>query len=330
MAADPADNCALYLTAHHRIEPQAKMKPALNAKIVFEDHIRCLATRQSIQKHKEQLRHDKMACIAKLLNVNIAQFINQLSVSASPSSPLLEVSATDSLQQVATGSSASSPRLIHSIANQTLVEVSKTTGERRASEVYEMDVLDEPKQSLSAVSGKTLTSSRSSDSVRYSPVLQQINIPSSGDWKVTVSPDPSKQAPAPVEESSISDGDVISVQPLGEEKRTSSPSPKEEAVHHSAPTVVATSSIIFPTLTFDMSSEHIITPTKTGISLASGSSSSNGSSSANSGSMGMSLGGIGILPREPSLEERTPSPRQSTRREGNLISLDPETPQLFS
>ena len=328
MAADPADNCALYITAHHRIEPQAKMKPALNAKIVFEDHIRCLATKQSIQKHKEQLRHDKMACIAKLLSVNIAQFFNQLSVSASPSSPHVEVSATDSLQQVATGSSTSSPRLIHSIANQTLVEVSDTTGERRASEVYEMDILDEPKQSLSVVNGKTLTSSRSSDSVRYSPVLQQISIPSSGDWKVTVSPDSSKQAPAPVVESSISDGDVISVQPLGDEKRSSSPLPNEEAVHHSAPTIMATSSISFPPLTFDMSSEHIITPTKTGISLTSGSS--NGSSNANSGSMGMSLGGIGILPREPSLEERTPSPRQSTRREGNLISLDPETPQLFS
>ena len=326
VAADPADNSALYITAHHRIEPQAKMKPALNAKIVFEDHIRCLATKQSIQKHKEQLRHDKMACIAALLNVNISQLFNQLSISAHPPSPLLGTDATDSVQ-VVSSSRGTSPKLIHSIANKTLSEENQTAGttdEKRPSEIYEMDVLDESNQSLAVVNEKTLTSSKSSDSVRYSPVSQQISITSTTDWKAATSTDTSKQPQEPADESLFSDHAIVSVEPLGEEKRSSSPLPKEEVVYHSASSVMATSNSIFPTLTFDMSSEHIIAPTKTGISLASSSS----STGTNSGNMGMSFGGIGILAREPGHEERTPSPRQPARKEGNLIILDPESPQL--
>ena len=67
IATDPADNCALYIIAHHRTKSQVRRRPALSARFLFIDHIRCLATKQNLIRHKESLRHTKMALIANML-----------------------------------------------------------------------------------------------------------------------------------------------------------------------------------------------------------------------------------------------------------------------
>ena len=69
IATDPADNCALYIIAHHRTKSQVRRRPALSARFLFIDHIRCLATKQNLIRHKESLRHTKMALIANMLGL---------------------------------------------------------------------------------------------------------------------------------------------------------------------------------------------------------------------------------------------------------------------
>lgn len=303
-----------------------KRKPALNAKIVFEDHIRCLATKQSLQKHKEQLRQDKMACIAKLLGASISLLFSQGPIPVRPPSPILGVDVTDSLQTLSS-SHGTNPDLTHSVANQILTEENQSAGiasERRASEIYEMDVLNESKQVSLTGDRKVLSPNASNDSVRYSPTSQQVSI---SHW-IAIPADPSNQDQSSADESSLSEDPIISAELLesvavGE--RSPSLPPKHEITLHPASTnnAMAASNSITPTLSFNMSSEHIITPTKTENSVVGGSS--------GTGCTGMSFGGIGILAGEPSHEEgmHSPSPRQPAHREGNLIILDPESPQLF-
>ena len=69
ISSDPADNCALFIVAHHRSKSQVKRRPALSAKFVFADHIRCLATKQSLLRRKDSLRHHKMNHIATILGI---------------------------------------------------------------------------------------------------------------------------------------------------------------------------------------------------------------------------------------------------------------------
>ena len=48
-------------------------RPALSAKFQFEDHIRCVAARQCLQRNKEHLRMAKMTRIAKLLHLPLPE-----------------------------------------------------------------------------------------------------------------------------------------------------------------------------------------------------------------------------------------------------------------
>ncbi len=71
ISLDPADNSAIYVTVH---SPSAAQKrPVLSAKIQFEDHIRCVAARQCLQRSREHLRLAKMARIAKLLHLPVPE-----------------------------------------------------------------------------------------------------------------------------------------------------------------------------------------------------------------------------------------------------------------
>lgn len=69
ISSDPADNLALFIVAHHRSKSQVKRRPALSAKFVFADHIRCLATKQSLLRRQDCLRHHKMNRIATILGL---------------------------------------------------------------------------------------------------------------------------------------------------------------------------------------------------------------------------------------------------------------------
>ena len=67
VTADPADSCALFITVHSHSATQKR--PALSARFQFEDHIRCVAARQCLQRNRDSLRWAKMARIAKLLHL---------------------------------------------------------------------------------------------------------------------------------------------------------------------------------------------------------------------------------------------------------------------
>lgn len=69
MSNDPANSCALYITVHSHAS--TNKKPALSARFQFEDHIRCVAARQCLQRNKENLRLAKMTRVAKLLHLPI-------------------------------------------------------------------------------------------------------------------------------------------------------------------------------------------------------------------------------------------------------------------
>lgn len=69
MSNDPANSCALYITVHSH--SSTNRKPALSARFQFEDHIRCVAARQCLQRNKENLRLAKMTRVAKLLHLPI-------------------------------------------------------------------------------------------------------------------------------------------------------------------------------------------------------------------------------------------------------------------
>ena len=71
ISPDPADSCALFIVVHGRSSTQKR--PALSAKFQFEDHIRCLAARQCLQRSREHLRLAKMARIAKLLHLPVPE-----------------------------------------------------------------------------------------------------------------------------------------------------------------------------------------------------------------------------------------------------------------
>ena len=131
IATDPADNCALYIIAHHRTKSQVRRRPALSARFLFIDHIRCLATKQNLIRHKESLRHTKMVLIANILGLpppsDLAPLNSPRPVILAPptdsidSSPAPQPTATSSrATSVSTASLPSSPSTAHTIASQTL------------------------------------------------------------------------------------------------------------------------------------------------------------------------------------------------------------------
>ena len=67
MATDPANSCALFITVHSHAG--ASRRPTLSARFQFEDHIRCVAARQCLQRNRENLRLAKMTRVAKLLHL---------------------------------------------------------------------------------------------------------------------------------------------------------------------------------------------------------------------------------------------------------------------
>lgn len=73
VTTDPANSCALFLTVHSHIG--TSKRPALSAKFQFEDHIRCVAARQCLQRNKENLRLAKMTRVAKLLHLPLPEAV---------------------------------------------------------------------------------------------------------------------------------------------------------------------------------------------------------------------------------------------------------------
>lgn len=73
VTTDPANSCALFLTVHSHIG--TSKRPALSAKFQFEDHIRCVAARQCLQRNKENLRLAKMTRVAKLLHLPVPEAV---------------------------------------------------------------------------------------------------------------------------------------------------------------------------------------------------------------------------------------------------------------
>lgn len=71
ISLDPADSCTIFITVHSQSSVQKR--PALSAKMQFEDHIRCVAARQCLQRSREHLRLAKMARVAKLLHLPIPE-----------------------------------------------------------------------------------------------------------------------------------------------------------------------------------------------------------------------------------------------------------------
>ncbi|XP_064406876.1 protein CLEC16A-like isoform X2 [Halichondria panicea] len=67
ITADPATSCSLFVTIHSRASKQKK--PALSGRFQFEDHIRCIAAKQVIQRSRDKLRGAKMTRIAKMLHI---------------------------------------------------------------------------------------------------------------------------------------------------------------------------------------------------------------------------------------------------------------------
>ena len=71
VSTDPANSCALFITVHSH--GGQSRRPALSAKFQFEDHIRCVAARQCLQRNRENLRLAKMTRIAKLLHLPVPE-----------------------------------------------------------------------------------------------------------------------------------------------------------------------------------------------------------------------------------------------------------------
>lgn len=86
ISTDPADSCALYITIHGHTSKQKK--PALSGRFQFEDHIRCIAAKQVLQRSRDKLRFAKMTRIAKLLRLPVSNDmrLKSLAVPTLPSS----------------------------------------------------------------------------------------------------------------------------------------------------------------------------------------------------------------------------------------------------
>jgi protein CLEC16A len=69
VATDPANSCTLFITVHSHAG--TSRRPALSARFQFEDHIRCVAARQCLQRNRENLRLAKMTRVAKMLHLPI-------------------------------------------------------------------------------------------------------------------------------------------------------------------------------------------------------------------------------------------------------------------
>ena len=188
IATDPADNCALYIIAHHRTRSQVRRRPALSARFLFIDHIRCLATKQNLIRHKEMLRHTKMALIAKMLGLPPTSSPTPLNsprpvILAPPpepsdysSTPYTAVSSSaTSVSSCATASTPSSPSITHTLASQTLKTSPATNDVSVLSEDIELNSIGSNRSMVSTASVHPLRS-LSPTTVHYIPKEEQISL----------------------------------------------------------------------------------------------------------------------------------------------------------
>lgn len=143
ISPDPADNCSLFIVAHHRSRSQVKRRPALSAKITFEDHIRCIATKQNLQKRKEQLRHTKMTIIAELLGIPppASPIRKRGSPITSPSLPSnLTISSSENPIGTQQSLSPSSTQSVHMMAIDTFR--TSPVPDKVEQEIYELNPIN--------------------------------------------------------------------------------------------------------------------------------------------------------------------------------------------
>jgi hypothetical protein len=69
---------------------QENPKPLLSARLIFDDHIRCMAAKQRLNRGRKRSRTFKLGLIAELLGMRLPQSL-QLEAQSSPVSPLLGV-----------------------------------------------------------------------------------------------------------------------------------------------------------------------------------------------------------------------------------------------
>ena len=114
--------------------------------MTFEDNIRCLATRQNLQRKKELLRHSKMSIIAEMLGIPPPSSPIRKRNLTPPPVPAAEVTRpvdipkSDTNQTPLKFSPEQSPKYMHKIATK-LFKTSPTV-EDPASETYELGMVD--------------------------------------------------------------------------------------------------------------------------------------------------------------------------------------------
>lgn len=81
VSIDPANSCALFITVHSHA--RQNKRPALSARFHFEDHIRCVAARQCLQRNRENLRQAKMVRIAKMLHLPVPELLENVGIASS-------------------------------------------------------------------------------------------------------------------------------------------------------------------------------------------------------------------------------------------------------
>ncbi len=143
VSQDPADNLSLRVVAYHRSRSQIKRRPALTAKITFEDNIRCLATRQNLQRRKDGLRHNKMSIVAEMLRIPppsspLRKRDNDPPVTVAEVTEPIDIS-TNTVNQQHTTSVGPSP---HTFATEMLKDTTTEIAKPRHFESFELGLVD--------------------------------------------------------------------------------------------------------------------------------------------------------------------------------------------
>lgn len=70
MAGDKEDSRSLHITIHKPASSQhTRPVPLLNARFIFDDHIRCMAAKQRLTKGRLKARQLKMHMIERLIDI---------------------------------------------------------------------------------------------------------------------------------------------------------------------------------------------------------------------------------------------------------------------
>ncbi|KHN75953.1 Uncharacterized protein gop-1 [Toxocara canis] len=70
LTGDPGESRALHVVVNDvRTRSHLKNEPLLSAKLLFDDHIRCMAAKQRLTKGRQMARHLKLNLICDLLGV---------------------------------------------------------------------------------------------------------------------------------------------------------------------------------------------------------------------------------------------------------------------